>query len=399
QSALDKLKAGPTAQDIAAAQAAVDQAQAGLDKARNGGGTQDVAAAQAAVDQAQAALNKLQNGAGPADLAAAQAGVDQAQAQLNKLQAGPTEQDIAAAQAVVDQAQARLRKLQAGPTAQDLAAAQASVDRAKAALDETRAGPRPEALREAQAAVEQAQANLDKVKRGATGADVAQAEARVAAAQSALDLKKQGPTATEIRILEQQVQLARYGVDNATAALADARLRAPFAGTVLTIDPKEGELVNGGQGIMQMAGLNTLRARADIDELDVGRVQPGQVVTVTLDAYPGEKMPGVIDTLAPGATEKQGSTVYKATVVFTATGEVVPRTGMAANLLITAHQKQDVLLVPNRSLETIGSKQFITIVDGDQQRKQEVETGLSNADNTEIVDNGTLKPGQTVLVR
>jgi hypothetical protein len=37
-------------------------------------------------------------------------------------------------------------------------------------------------------------------------------------------------------------------------------------------------------------------------------------------------------------------------------------------------------------------------VEGDTQRKQRVEIGLSNADSTEIVDDGSLTAGQQVLV-
>ena len=398
QAALDTLRAGATPSDVAAAQAAVDQAQAALTKLQAGGSAGDVAAAQAAVDQAQATLTKLQNGALAGDTAAQQAAVDQAQAALAKLRAGPTAPDVAAAQAVVDQAQARLRKLQAGPSAEDVAAAQATVDRAQAALTEARSGARPDALREAQAGVDQAQANLDKVKSGATAATQSAAQARVAAAQAALDLKQQGPTATDLAILQQQVQLAQYTLDSATAALADARLIAPFAGTVLTVDPKVGELV-GSSPILQLARLDTLRAQADIDELDVGRVRAGQAVTLTLDAYPGQKLPGVVESLAPGATQKSGSTVYQATVVFTPTLGVQPRPGMAAGLLITAASKSGVLVVPKRALENIGGQQYVTLVDGSVQRKQRVELGLSNATDSEIVDDGSLTVGQTVVVR
>ncbi|MGI8588051.1 MAG: efflux RND transporter periplasmic adaptor subunit [Chloroflexia bacterium] len=377
------------------AQGSVEQAQLAYEAAKQNEIAQ-LAVADGSIREAQAALDKLKAGPTPQDIAAAQAAADQAQANLDKLKAGPSMQDVASAQAGVDQAQAHLNKLNAGPAAEDIASAQAGVDHAQAALDADRAGPSPDALKGAQAGVDQAQANLDKATQGATHADVAEAQSRVAAAQAALALKQQGSTPTELAILQQQVQVAQYGVDNATAALADARIVAPFAGTVLTIGAKVGETTAGP--VMEIAALNTLRARADIDELDVGRVQPGQAVTVTLDAYPGVTMLGSIESLAPGATEKQGSTIYKATVVFTHTTEIQPRPGMVANLLITAERKAGVLYVPNRALETIGGKQFVTVLEGTAQRKQKVETGLSNADKTEVVDDGSLRMGQTVVL-
>jgi HlyD family secretion protein len=376
----------------------IREAQSALDKLKTGATADDLTAAQADVDRAQAALDKLKAGATADDLAAAQAGVDRAQAALDKLKAGPAAEDLATAQAAVDRAQAALDKLKAGPSADDLAAAQAGVDRARAQLNDVKAGPKPEAIREAQAGVDQARANLDKVKQGATPQEITQAEAQVKAAQAALDLKQQGASATDRAILDAQVRLSELSVATAQAQIADAQLKAPFDGVVLAINVKEGELT-GGQPVVELADLHTLRVTADIDEIDVGRVAPGQPVTVTLDAYPGERLPGAVERLALGATQKQGSTIYEATIVFTPTATVQPRAGMAANVKVTAQRKDHVLLVPNRALETIGSSQFVTVQEGNTGRKVKVETGLANAQDTEIIDDGTLREGQTVVVR
>jgi multidrug resistance efflux pump len=272
------------------------------------------------------------------------------------------------------------------------------VDRARANLNDLKAGPKPEAIREAQAGVDQARANLDKVKQGATPQEITQAEAQVKAAQAAYDLKQQGPDATDRAILQAQVQLSELSVANAQAQIDDAQLKAPFTGVILAINVKEGEMT-GGQPVVEMADLTTLRITADIDEIDVGRVAPGQPVTVTLDAYPGERLPAAVERLALGATQKQGSTIYAATIVFTPTATIQPRVGMAANVKVTAQRKDNVLLVPNRALETIGTSQFVTLQDGTTQRKLKVETGLANATDTEIIDDGTLHEGQTIIVR
>lgn len=97
----------PTAAELAAAQAQVDNAKAAL--ARLTPDSAQLAAAKAQVDQAQAALNRLVPDA--AQLAAAQAQVDSAQAALSRLT--PTDATIAVAQAQVEQAQAALDVLKA----------------------------------------------------------------------------------------------------------------------------------------------------------------------------------------------------------------------------------------------------------------------------------------------
>lgn len=119
---------------LTAAQAAFEQAKAQEVK--------DVAAAQTAVDAAQAQLNQLPQAPDAAAIAQAQTQLDQARARAAKLQ-----QDLAAANAAsadaqkrVADAQAQLQKLQSNAVTPEVAAAQTQVDQAKTKLAQARAG-------------------------------------------------------------------------------------------------------------------------------------------------------------------------------------------------------------------------------------------------------------------
>jgi HlyD family secretion protein len=81
------LANGPTAQEVAVAQATVAEAQASLDKVLAGATPEQVAQGQADVANAQAALDQLKAGATREQLAIAQAGVQSAQAELLAAQA------------------------------------------------------------------------------------------------------------------------------------------------------------------------------------------------------------------------------------------------------------------------------------------------------------------------
>ncbi|HEY0602870.1 MAG TPA: efflux RND transporter periplasmic adaptor subunit [Herpetosiphonaceae bacterium] len=120
--------------DVATAQAQVEDAQTQLDELLKGPKDTSVAQAQAQVDQARAQLQKLRQGGTAADIAAARAQVDQAAAQLQKLRQGGSASDIAAAQAQVDQAQAQFEKLSAGSSESDISIAEAGVSQARAQL-------------------------------------------------------------------------------------------------------------------------------------------------------------------------------------------------------------------------------------------------------------------------
>lgn len=385
-SRLNQVKAGGRAEDVAAAQALLNQAQAKLDALKKGPSTQDLAAAQARLDQAKAnrslALTKAANDKEQARLA-----LDEAQKALD---------NGTGTQGKLDQAKSNYDAAKAAETAQ-VSSSDATVREAEAALSKLKAGPTAEDLREAEAGVSQAKANLDKVKAGATEEEIVEAQSRVDAAQAVLDKVMAGPTSTDVAILEQGIALAQLSVDNANAQLAESRLVAPISGTVLDITLEVGEVVSGLQPVATVADTGSLRIEADIDEIDVGRVSVSQPVTVTLDAYPGIAMPGTVESLSPGATQKQGSTVYGAVIKFTPVEGVVPRSGMAANVDITARRKDNVLLLPNRAFESVGGRQYVAVQEGGTTRKIEVETGLSNTTDTEVVSG--LREGELVVLR
>ncbi len=130
-----------------------------------------VAAQETAVQSAQAALEIAKKPATADQIAAAekalqsaQAGLSSAQAALARVKAGPTAADREAAKAQVDQAasslrtaQAKLAQLQAGPTAADKAAAQSAVDQARASLEKLTNGVSPATLDLNQARIHQAE--------------------------------------------------------------------------------------------------------------------------------------------------------------------------------------------------------------------------------------------------
>lgn len=108
QTQLANLMAGPTKEQIAAAQAAVDATQAQLQLVEHPGSSTDLAAASAAIQVARAQVQLAQNPYTSADLAKAQAAVDVAEQQLMLTRVPFTQQDEDAAKAGVRQAEAAL---------------------------------------------------------------------------------------------------------------------------------------------------------------------------------------------------------------------------------------------------------------------------------------------------
>ncbi len=122
------------------------------------------------------------------------------------------------------------------------------------------------------------------------------------------------------------------GTAGVRAALANAELRAPFAGTITNLDLKVGEFAASATPVMTIADLsNWVVKTTDLTEIDVVRIKEGQPVTLTLDALPDTTLKGYVLSIAQNYAEKQGDIVYEVTVLLT-DKEPSMRWGMTAQV-------------------------------------------------------------------
>ena len=113
---------------------------------------------------------------------------------------------------------------------------------------------------------------------------------------------------------------ASYTEDTAgvRAALANAEVRAPFAGTITNLDLKVGEFASSATPVVTIADLsNWVVKTTDLTEIDVVRVKEGEPVSLTLDAIPDVTLKGYVLSIAQNYAEKQGDIVYEVTVLLT----------------------------------------------------------------------------------
>jgi len=112
---------------------------------------------------------------------------------------------------------------------------------------------------------------------------------------------------TQWRASKAQCDLAAANVEQANAALRrarqlqqDATLRSPIAGVIVARNFDAGSLVGpGGDPVVAVADLRTLKLEAGVSELEAGRLKPGAATRVTIQAQPGEVFEGRITAVAP----------------------------------------------------------------------------------------------------
>jgi multidrug resistance efflux pump len=116
------------------------------------------------------------------------------------------------------------------------------------------------------------------------------------------------------------------------AALANAEVRAPFAGTITNLDLKVGEFAVTGGPVLTIADLSSWVVKTtNLTEMDVANVREGEPVIVTFDAQPGVMLKGYVLTVAQNYSENLGNVVYEATIALS-DAIPAPRWGMTAQV-------------------------------------------------------------------
>jgi HlyD family secretion protein len=161
-------------------------------------------------------------------------------------------------------------------------------------------------------------------------ARVAAAKAQVDITQAELDLLAAGIAPEDVAVSEAAVRQAEVAVTRAKAALERLEIRAPFAGTITTLNVDIGEVTTSGQVIVVLATLDDLYARTvDLTELDVARVAGGQSAVVTVDALPDVQFTGRVARIDLQAVDYRGDVTYPVTVELDETATEL-RWGMTA---------------------------------------------------------------------
>ena len=200
---------------------------------------------------------------------------------LASIDTGSLDATVAQAQAVFDLAKATFNKVAAGPNADEIAVAKSNVDRARAAVN-------------------QAQAAYDRIG-GATSPFVAMTAQALALEQATISyqaavaqyrLAVNHPTEAELSVTGAQLAQAQAALDAAKNALNNAKIVAPFDGTVVSIVPKLGESVATNAPVMTLADLTKMQATVNLDENSLASVKVGQPVMLTVDALGGATLTG-----------------------------------------------------------------------------------------------------------
>jgi RND family efflux transporter MFP subunit len=215
--------------------------------------------------------------------------------------------------------------------------------------------------------------------------------------------------AAEARLLRVSASIgaARAVVKEASVALENTRIRAPFSGTVLTKDADVGEVVapfassaSARGAVVTIANMSSLLVEADVSESNITRVRIDQPCEIVLDAYPDVRYPGYVHKIVPTA-DRAKATVLTKVRFRQLDARVLPEMSAKVTFLSRELPSDEAdnapkLTVPAAAVVTRNDHQAVFLISGNIVREIEVKTGELLADRI-VVTEGVAQGDRVVL--
>ena len=208
--------------------------------------------------------------------------------------------------------------------------------------------------------LQMAQANLEVAKARLTNAESSLERVTQLYEQESLSKADFEQATLEHATAGSEVVRGQIQVENASIQLDDSDVISPITGTVIERLVEQGQVISspmgdvgGGTLLMKMADLSHVQVRMLVDEIDIGKVQPGVAATVNVAAYPNRPFEGAVTKVEPQAVAQQNVTMFPVLIdIENRDGLLKP--GMNAEVEVLIAERRDVRTIPNAALRTRG---------------------------------------------
>ena len=226
---------------------------------------------------------------------------------------------------------------------------------------------------------------------------------QVKAAEQSVEQTKQSVEQAKrsVEQAKQSLEQTKKSVELAQKQLDEATIIAPFDGVVASVDADEGDIIPsptmGPKTIIHLIDTTSMELNAEVDEIDIAEVKPGQRAIIEVDALPTLQLEGKVISISQLPSTQAGVVVYKVRIGLDAPPDSGLKVGMSADADIIISERSNVLLVPDRAIKQDSQGNPIVKVMVDEEiEERPVVIGISDGYQTEIVDG--LEEGEVVVV-
>ena len=182
------------------------------------------------------------------------------------------------------------------------------------------------------------------------------------------------------------------GVTKKSKTVTNTLIRSTINGMVLDVPVKEGNSViqsntfNDGTTIGTIADMTDMIFEGKVDETEVGKIEKGMPLELTIGAIEDEKFDATLEYISPKGVEEQGAIQFEIRAQVNQTEGKFIRAGYSANANIVLQRRDSVLMISESLLKFDHDTAFVDVeTDPQVFEKRFVKTGLSDGINIEVL--------------
>lgn len=199
-------------------------------------------------------------------------------------------------------------------------------------------------------------------------------------------------TEEELSAAQNQLQIIKEGVSKSSGAVSNTMVKATISGMVLDVPVKEGGQViesntfNEGTTLCSVANMGEMIFEGKLDESEVGKVQAGMAIVLTIGAIDKASFNAKLEYIAPKGLIENGAIQFLIRASINKDNSSFLRAGYSANADIILDRRDNVMAIPESVVQFEKEKPYVEIESGKQVfEKRFIKTGLSDGINIEVI--------------
>lgn len=196
------------------------------------------------------------------------------------------------------------------------------------------------------------------------------------------------------------LEIIRDGIAQNSKVESTTQIRSTINGMILDVPVKVGNSViqsnnfNDGTTIASVADMSDMIFKGNVDETEIGRINEGMPIKLTIGAMENVSFDATLEYVSPKGVETNGAIQFEVKAAVYIPEDVFIRAGYSANAEIVLRRAENVLTVPESTIEFQGDSAFVQLVKQEKPtqlfEKHHVVTGLSDGIKIEILEGLTV---------
>ena len=179
------------------------------------------------------------------------------------------------------------------------------------------------------------------------------------------------------------LQGAQASLEQAQTSAEEATIRAPFSGEIAARTGSVGEYVTPQTAIVTLVRTDPLRIELSVPQQHLESVQPGQKVTLVVDALPDREFTAHVRYVSASVQRDTRSLTVEAVVP---NPDGLLRPGLFATARLQTGGSQTVTIVPTTAVHTAAGVSRVFVVSGDRVEERVVSIADRNSKQVTIAE-------------